>query len=157
MSSSGSYRQVSTSDKIKKALPRLSRRWYSSPKTYILCSCFVVIILIVITIVFTVNFAGPITERTLYEDAGDKNGVSSTQSLTNVSRVPDSLPYLTQLVFVGHVFNVDIKQRQLSIQWQPAGCGSFYNRTESSYSLENEGTTDNCGRITVPVNVYING
>ncbi|KAF5369536.1 hypothetical protein D9758_002630 [Tetrapyrgos nigripes] len=108
--------------------------WWRRPKLFTLV-CVAIVALIGVAIVFTVGFSGPITERALYEGAGNQDG----------------------LVFVGHVFNVDIKQRQLSIEWQPAGCGSFYNRTESSYSLENDGTVDNCGRISMPVNVYING
>ncbi|KAF5331494.1 hypothetical protein D9758_018263 [Tetrapyrgos nigripes] len=97
--------------------------------------CLTIVILTGVAIVFAVNLSGPTTDRAIYEGAGNRDG----------------------LVFAGHVFNIDMKQRQLSIYWEPAGCGSFYNRTEIAYSLENSGTVDNCGRIRMPVNVYING
>ncbi|THU96062.1 hypothetical protein K435DRAFT_797664 [Dendrothele bispora CBS 962.96] len=96
---------------------------------FLICIFFVIVV--GIGIVFLVDFRGPITDSALYQSIGDQDG----------------------LVFLGNIFNVDTKNMQLSMNWQPSGCGSFFNRTEPPYSNENDEPTNNCGRLTIPVNV----
>ncbi|THU91447.1 hypothetical protein K435DRAFT_863431 [Dendrothele bispora CBS 962.96] len=111
---------------------RLLKRFWRAEFT-VFCICILIIITLILIIVFTADFTGP-TKRQDVLEAADNNRDG--------------------IILFGHVLNVDSKQRTLSLNWEATGCGSFFNRSEAPWSVSSEYT---CGRVGIPVNVYILG
>ena len=57
-----------------------------------------------------------------------------------------------QIIFLGHLYKVDLSLRVVTISWLIIGCGPEYMVPGyGSYGSET------CGRLSVPVDIYIDG
>ena len=58
---------------------------------------------------------------------------------------------VSQVVLLGHVYNVDIPSRQIDISWLMIGCGTLRLPGTSTYGVRN------CGRLARGVKFFVDG
>lgn len=83
--------------------------------------------------------------------------VSSRQVPTTIRGCALSLYFVDQLtarqiVLLGHVFDIDIQSRQVTISWLVIGCGGLRMPNAPDYY-----GVKNCGRPSVGANFFVDG
>ena len=54
-------------------------------------------------------------------------------------------------MFLGHVYNVDVGERQVGVSWLIIGCGKYKWEGTTTYG------SDQCGRLNVAANFFVDG
>jgi hypothetical protein len=100
-------------------------------------SVVIVIIALLLSMMFTIDFGGPVSENQLYAQRQDNDGI----------------------VLVGHAFNVKTSERALQVTWYPVACGRYYDpRLSPSASNEFNGYgIARCGLPNVNVTIFVDG
>ncbi|KAH8833326.1 hypothetical protein DL96DRAFT_1552302 [Flagelloscypha sp. PMI_526] len=100
-------------------------------------ACFFSLVAVILAILFSVDYGGPIGENEMYSEADGKDGV----------------------VLAGHIFDVKPSERATQISWYPVFCGQYYSSSTSASASNpfNGGSMAQCGRPNRQVDIYVDG